>query len=112
MCVYNSAKQSFQTYGFWNEGVKTLANHKSAEKRARQNEKRRLRNKAVKTRVKHVTKEVRLASAEKSKEAAKTKLDAAQSLIDKAVKKGVIHKKTAARKISRLSKLVNTIVVF
>jgi small subunit ribosomal protein S20 len=89
-----------------------LANHKSAEKRARQNEKRRLRNKAVKTRVKHITKDVRLTSADKSKEDALAKMGAAQSLIDKAVKKGVIHKKTAARKISRLSKLVNTIVIF
>lgn len=89
-----------------------MANHKSAEKRARQNEKRRLRNKAVKTRIKHITKEVRLASAESAKDAAMDKMNAAQSLIDKAVKKGVIHKKTAARKISRLSRLVNTIVVF
>jgi small subunit ribosomal protein S20 len=88
-----------------------LANHQSAEKRARQNEKRRVRNKAVKTRIKHVTKEVRLSSGESSKEEALAKLKAAQSIIDKALKKGVIHKKTAARKISRLSRLVNTIVV-
>jgi len=84
-----------------------LANHRSAEKRARQNEKRRLRNKAVRTRIKHITKNVRLSSGEASKEAALSKLNAAQSIIDKAAKKGVIHKKTAARKISRLSKLVN-----
>ncbi len=89
-----------------------MANHKSAEKRARQNEKRRVRNKAVKTRIKHLTKEVRLASGDASKEKALAKLNAAQSIIDKALKKGVIHKKTAARKISRLSRLVNTIVVF
>ena len=84
-----------------------MANHRSAEKRARQNEKRRLRNKAVRTRIKHITKNVRLSSGEASKEAALSKLNAAQSIIDKAAKKGVIHKKTAARKISRLSKLVN-----
>ncbi|MGD8989813.1 MAG: 30S ribosomal protein S20 [Desulfobacterales bacterium] len=89
-----------------------MANHKSAEKRARQNEKRRLRNKAVKTRIKHITKDVHQAIAEAAKEEARTKMDVAQSLIDKAVKKGVIHKKTAARKISRLSKLMNTIVVY
>jgi small subunit ribosomal protein S20 len=94
------------------KGVDALANHKSAEKRARQNEKRRVRNKAVKTRIKHLTKEVRLASGEASKEDALAKLKAAQSIVDKALKKGVIHKKTAARKISRLSRLVNTIVVF
>ena len=89
-----------------------MANHKSAEKRARQNENRRIRNKAVKTRIKHVTKEVRLASGEASKEEALAKLKAAQSIFEKALKKGVIHKKTAARKISRLSRLVNTIVIF
>jgi small subunit ribosomal protein S20 len=89
-----------------------LANHKSAEKRAQQNEKRRVRNKAVKTRIKHVTKEVRQASGEASKEEAMAKLKVAQSVVDKALKKGVIHKKTAARKVSRLSRLVNTIVVF
>jgi small subunit ribosomal protein S20 len=89
-----------------------LANHKSAEKRARQNEKRQVRNKAVKTRIKHATKSVRLSAGEASKEAALAKLNAAQSIIDKAAKKGVIHKKTAARKISRLSKLVNVITIF
>jgi small subunit ribosomal protein S20 len=94
------------------KGVANLANHKSAEKRARQNEKRRVRNKTVKTRVKHLTKEVRLASGEASKEEALAKLKAVQAVVDKALKKGVIHKKTAARKISRLSRLVNKIVVF
>ena len=89
-----------------------MANHKSAEKRTRQNEKRRVRNKAVKTRIKHITKEVRQASGESSKEEALAKLHTAQSIVDKAHKKGVIHKKTAARKISRLSRLVNTIVIF
>lgn len=89
-----------------------MANHKSAEKRARQNEKRRVRNKAVKTRIKRVTKEVRLEADGSSKDAALTKLNSAKSIIDRAVKKGVIHKKTAARKISRLNKLVNTIVIF
>ena len=89
-----------------------MANHKSAEKRARQNDKRRVRNKAVKTRIKHLTKEVRLVSSETSKEEALAKLKAVQSTVDKALKKGVIHKKTAARKISRLSRLVNSIVVF
>ena len=86
-----------------------MANHRSAEKRARQNEKRRLRNKAVKTRIKHVTKNVRLLSGEASKEPALAKLNTAQSMIDKAAKKCVIHKKTASRKISRLSKLVNAL---
>jgi len=84
-----------------------LANHKSAEKRARQNVKRRLRNKSVKTRIKHVTKGVRLAAGEATKDTA-SELKSVQSMIDKAAKKGVIHKRTAARKISRLTKLVNS----
>jgi small subunit ribosomal protein S20 len=86
-----------------------LAYHKSALKRARQNEDRRLRNKAVKTSVKNIVKEVRLVAGESSKEAGMKKLDAAKSKIDKAAKKGVLHKKTASRKISRLSNLINAI---
>ncbi|OEU63071.1 MAG: 30S ribosomal protein S20 [Desulfobacterales bacterium PC51MH44] len=86
-----------------------MANHKSAIKRARQNERRRIRNNSMKTRVKNIFKGVRLAVSEKSEEAALSKLDTAKSIIDKAVKKGVIHKKTASRKISRLSRLVNNI---
>ena len=84
-----------------------MANHKSALKRSRQNEKRRLRNKSVKTRVKNIVKRARLAVNEKSKEEAIKELNNAKSTIDKAAKKGVIHKKTAARKTSRLSKIVN-----
>ena len=85
-----------------------MANHKSALKRAMQNEIRRMRNKSVKTSVKKVTKELRLSLNEDSGEMTLKKLNTAQSLIDKAAKKGVIHKKTASRKISRLSKLVLT----
>jgi small subunit ribosomal protein S20 len=85
-----------------------LANHKSALKRARQNELSRVRNKAVKTRVKSIVKDVRFSVEESSNGDVMAKLVAAQTLIDKASKKGVIHKKTAARKISRLSKLVNS----
>lgn len=86
-----------------------MANHKSAIKRAGQNEIRRMRNKSVKTRIKNSVKNVRLAVSEKSSEAALKKLDDAKSIIDKAAKKGTIHTKTASRKISRLTKLVNTI---
>ncbi len=86
-----------------------MANHKSAVKRAAQNEIRRMRNKTVKTRIKNIIKNVRLAVSEKSSEAALEKLDDAKSIIDKAAKKGAIHTKTASRKISRLTKLVNTI---
>ena len=85
-----------------------MANHKSAIKRAGQNEIRRLRNKSTKTRVKSIVKDMRSMGAEASSEQKKAQLTAAQSIIDKAAKKGVIHKKTAARKISRLAKLTNS----
>ena len=86
-----------------------MANHKSALKRAKQNTIRRLRNKTVKTRVKNVVKDVRLAVGEAAGDQAVSSLSQAKSVIDTAAKKGVIHPNTAARKISRLSKLVNTL---
>ena len=85
-----------------------MANHKSAVKRARHNELRRLRNKAVKTRIKSIVKEVRSSVTEASGAEDGDKLREAQSIIDKASKKGVIHKRTAARKISRLNKLAKS----
>ncbi len=85
-----------------------MANHKSAKKRARQNEIRRVRNKAVRTRVKNVVKEVRQTVSENASETAAAQINHAKSVIDKAAKKGIIHKRTAARKISRLSKQINS----
>lgn len=85
-----------------------MANHKSALKRIRQNEKRQLRNKSVRTRVKSFVKDVRAPQDETAADTAQAKLIQAQSEIDKAAKKGVIHKRTAARKISRLSKQLKT----
>jgi len=85
-----------------------VANHKSALKRAGQNQKRRLRNRTVKTRVKNMVKEVRQAAAQNSAETGAT-LKTAQSAIDKAAKKGVLHKRTAARKIARLAKLTKSV---
>lgn len=85
-----------------------MANHKSALKRARQNEIRRQRNRSTKTKVKNIIKDVRVAAGgSENRETSVKSLDAAKSVIDKAAKNGVIHKRTASRKISRLSKLVN-----
>lgn len=86
-----------------------MANHKSALKRAGQNEIRRMRNRSVKTRVKTVVKQVRQAVSENSTDSMNASLKAAQAAIDKAAKKGVLHKRTAARKISRLAKLTQTV---
>ncbi len=84
-----------------------MANHKSAIKRAGQNELQRLRNKSVKTSIKTIVKDIRTSAGETSAADMAAKINAAQSAIDKASKKGVVHKRTAARKISRLAKLAN-----
>ena len=85
-----------------------MANHKSAIKRARQNEVRRLRNKSVKTRIKTIIKDVRSSANDASSTDMSAKISAVQSAFDKASKRGVIHKRTASRKISRLAKLANS----
>ncbi|MCG8632876.1 MAG: 30S ribosomal protein S20 [Desulfobacterales bacterium] len=82
-----------------------MANHKSAKKRAKQSQVRRLRNKSTKTALKTLEKKLREAKA--SGENAEDLMRQTQSAIHKAAKKGIIHKKTASRKISRLTKLVN-----
>jgi small subunit ribosomal protein S20 len=86
-----------------------LANHKSAIKRARQDNVKRARNTAYKTRVKNVVKAVRTAIADKSEEQAKEDFRKAVSIIQKSASKGVIHKKRASRKISRLARQANQI---
>lgn len=84
-----------------------MANHKSALKRAGQNESRRLRNKTVKTRVKNAVKQFRSVTAGTADESITMDLNQAKSIIAKAAKKGVIHRNTASRKIARLSRLAN-----
>ena len=86
-----------------------MANHKSAIKRAKQNEVRNIRNKSIRTRVKNVIKSVRAAIDEDSREKAQAALAMAIPTIRKAAKNGAIHRKNAARKISRLSRQVNTL---
>lgn len=83
-----------------------MANHKSALKRAKQNQIKQVRNRAVRTRIKNVVKQVLAAIKEKPAAEAHDVMNMAQSVIDKGVSKGVIHKKTASRKISRLSKKI------
>lgn len=85
-----------------------MANHKSAKKRAQQNEVRRLRNRGVKTQIKRIVKDVRSTAAGEDTAQGPAQLKLAQSAIDKAAKKGVLHPKTAARKISRLARLVKS----
>ncbi len=86
-----------------------MANIKSAKKRILVNRTRNERNKAIKSKVKTSIKKVEAAVAAKDVEAAKAALLAATAEIDKATSKGVYHKNTASRKVSRLAKAVNSI---
>lgn len=85
-----------------------MANHKSAKKRAKQNEVRRIRNRSVKSQVKNAITKLR-ALVEKDPETAGKTLNETKAIISKAAKKGVIHTNTASRKISRLAQLINKV---
>lgn len=86
-----------------------LANHKSALKRAKQNEVRRVRNKGYKTKVKKAVRAVRTAIANNAQEQARENFIDAVSIIQKTASKGVIHRNQASRKISRLAHQINQI---
>ena len=86
-----------------------MANIKSAKKRVLVTATKTERNKAIKSKVKTAVKKVEAAVAAKDAETAKTALRAAIVEISKAGTKGVYHKKTVSRKISRLSKAVSSI---
>ena len=85
-----------------------MANIKSAKKRILVAATRAERNKAVKSKIKTFTKKVEAAVAAGNKNAAAEALKAATVEIDKACSKGVFHKNNAARKVSRLASLVNS----
>ena len=84
-----------------------MANIKSAKKRILVAETKAARNKAIRSRVKTFVKKVDAAITAGDKAAAQAALLAATSEIDKATSKGVYHKNTSSRKVSRLSKAVN-----
>jgi small subunit ribosomal protein S20 len=86
-----------------------LATHLSAIKRARQAEKRRLRNLHIKSTVKSSIKRVRVAIERNDVESAQKALIKAIPLIQRANSKGVFHKNSSARKISRLNREVNAL---
>lgn len=87
-----------------------MANHKSALKRNRQSQVRRLRNRANKSQLKTVVKEVLEAVNLQSVEKAQDALKSAIKVIDKIAGKGIIHRNTASRRISRLTRKVNSLV--
>jgi small subunit ribosomal protein S20 len=86
-----------------------LATHKSAIKRNRQNAKKQLINQMRRTRVKSLTKEVLAAVEAGDKETAQSALGKAVPLIQRAASRGTFHRNNASRKVSRLTKRVNTI---
>ncbi len=85
-----------------------MANHKQAEKRNRQRLKRRQRNLMYLSAMRTHIKRVRKALDGSDNDAAKAGLPVAVRSIDRAASKGVIHRNTAARYISRLTKAVGT----
>ncbi|OYO51437.1 SSU ribosomal protein S20P [Lachnotalea glycerini] len=86
-----------------------MANIKSAKKRILVNRTKTERNKAIKSKVKTSIKKVDAAITANDKGVATAALAEAISTIDKATTKGVYHKNTSSRKISRLTKAVNAI---
>ena len=86
-----------------------MANHASAKKRARPTVKRTARNRHIRTNVRTCVKRVRAAIEAGDADAAKKALIEAASRIDGAVSKGIYHRKTGSRYISRLTHQVNSL---
>jgi small subunit ribosomal protein S20 len=86
-----------------------MANTPQSKKRARQSERRYAVNKARRSRIRTFLRKVEEAIASGDKDAAATALKAAQPELMRGVTKGVVHKNTAARKMSRLSSRVKAI---
>ena len=83
--------------------------HKSAIKRARQSIKRNQRNRAIISSMKTSVKRVKTAVEQKDSDLSKSTLREATSELHKAVSKGALHRNTASRLVSRLTKRVNKV---
>jgi small subunit ribosomal protein S20 len=86
-----------------------MANTKSAKKAARQTVRRTEANKTRRTRLRSSVRKVEEAIASGDKEAAAAALKAAEPIIARTAQKGIVHRKTASRKVSRLSKRLGAI---
>lgn len=86
-----------------------MPHHKSAEKRLRQTEKRTATNRSRMSRVRTFVKKVETAIATGDKDAAQTALRVAQPELHRATTKGVMHRNTVARKLSRLAARINAL---
>lgn len=84
-----------------------MANIKSAEKRILQNERQRQRNRTFRTRMRTAVKRLRTALESGDADQAKELLPGTLKVIDETAQKGVIHRNTAARQKSRLTRAVN-----
>ncbi len=83
-----------------------MANHKSAEKRSRQNEKRRIRNRSHRTRLRNQIKKLRKNVENGELDTARGLLSPTLALVDRSVQKGLLHDNAAARTKSRLIRLL------
>jgi len=90
-------------------GSAPVKKNKSAIKRNRQAKAREARNRSVKSMLKTLSKRVEAEVKNSNADAAAAALVKAISAIDKAARKGIIHRNTAARRVSRLTRLVNSI---
>ena len=86
-----------------------MPHHKSAEKRLRQTEKRTAINRARLSRVRTFVKRVETAISSGDKEAARSAFQVAQPELHRATTKGVLHRNTVARKLSRLAARINAL---
>jgi len=86
-----------------------MANIKSAEKRILQNEKRRERNRYFRSRMRTAIKQLRTAVDSGDADQAKELLPQTLRVIDETAQKGVVHRNTASRQKSRLTKAVNAL---
>ena len=89
------------------QGCNALAQHKSAKKRARQNLERRARNRQIRSRLKSAVKDARTALGGTDGTAARDAVHRAEREIRKAASKGVLSKKQASRRVSRLARRAN-----
>jgi small subunit ribosomal protein S20 len=86
-----------------------MANHKSALKRIRQNAKRRTHNRHFRSTMRTEIKRLMTAIDAGDADAAKAQLPATVGLIQRVAQKGIIHRKQAARRVSRLATKVNAL---
>lgn len=86
-----------------------MAQHQSAKKRIRRNERRRVINHARISRIRTFVKKVEMAIESGNKDAAQAAFKSAQPEMQRGVLRGVLHKNTVARKLSRLSARIKAI---